>query len=397
MKKSILVLMTSLLALTMVVACNKKKDEKPAADPTAMGTDMAEMQPEMQPDAMKEDPKPEVKVDPASEAVTPPTLTALAEIGTPKIAVYVDLAKMAQSPLMKETGLTEKMNVSFMKDSDSMDKAALAKCLGIDVKTPTDMISKVAVFTNGSEDDATIILTVPMEAEKLMGCLKTSAKDTKIEDVTFGTAKGYKVTEKEGEVSHFVAVEKNKILTFKGEQKEFVAKLKIGEGNIGKGDVEGYFPGGPQCLKVIVRELSMDEFNKNAKGMIPNLKAIDVDATVGIANGLKVDVKVDTKDAKAAESLAAFAAVMKGNPGAKAQLKAVGLDESLIDKVIIAAKDTNVTVKIDLDMATVKGLVEKLKGMIPGAAAPAAEEPKAEAPKAEEPKAEEPKAEEAKK
>jgi len=391
MKKSILVLMTSLLALSLVVACNKKKDEKPAADPNAMGADMGQvMQPEaMKEEPMKEEPKPEVKVDPASEAVTPPTLTALAELGTPKIAVYMDLAKMIESPLMKETGMGDKMNVSFMKDSEGMDKEALAKCLAIEVKAPTDLISKVVVFTNGSEDDATIILTVPMEAEKLMGCLKTSAKNTKVEDMAFGTAKGYKVTEKGGDVSHFVAIDKNKILTFKGEQKEFVAKLKIGEGNLGKGDVEGYFPGGPQCLKVIVRELSMDEFNKNAKGMIPNLKAIDVDATVGIANGLKVDVKVDTKDAKAAESLAAFAAVMKGNPQAKAQLKAVGLDETLIDKILIAAKDTNVTVKIDLDMATVKGLVEKLKAMIPGGAAPAAEEPKAEEPKAEAPKAEE--------
>ena len=383
MKKSILVLMTSLLALSLVVACNKKKDEKPAADPNAMQADMLEMAPEMKPEPQPE-PKPEVKVDPAAEASTPPTLTALAEIGTPQIAVYMNLAKMAQSPLMKETGLAEKMNVSFMKDSDEMDKEAVAKCLGIEVKTPTDLISSVAVFTNGSEEDATILLTVPMEAEKLMGCLKSSAKKTKVEEATFGAVKGYKVTDKD-EVSHFVAVGKNTILTFKGEQKEFVAKLKIGEGNIGKGDVEGYFPGGPQCLKVVVRNLNVE---KQIKGQIPNLKAIDVDATAGIANGLKVVVKVDTKDAKAAEQLAAFAAVIKGNPAMKGQLKAVGLDETLVDKVIIAAKDTNVSVNIDLDMATVKGLIEKMKAMMPGeVAAPAADDMKAEEPKADDMKA----------
>lgn len=387
MKKTILVVMTSLIALSLAVGCNKKKDEKPAADPNAMQADMAEMAPEMKPET-KPEPKPEVKPESAVEAVTPPTLTALAELGTPKIAVSMDLAKMAQSPLMKETGLTEKMNVSFMKDSDDLDLAALSKCLGIEVKNPTDMISKVVVFANNGEDDAAIILTVPGEAEKFMSCMKSSAKDQKkIEEATFGTVKGYKITDDDGFV-HFVPVDKNKILTFRGEQKEFVAKLKIGEGNIGKGDVDGYFPGGPQCLKVLVRNLNMDEANKAIKGMIPNLKTLDVDATVGLANGLKVDVKVDTKDAKAAESLAAFAAVMKGNPQAKQQLKAVGLDETLIDKIVIAAKDTNVTVKIDLDLATMKGLIEKLKGMIPGAPA-AADDMKAEEPKADDMKAEE--------
>jgi hypothetical protein len=298
----------------------------------------------------------------------------------------MDLAKMANSPLMKETGLTEKMNVSFMKDSDDMDMAKLATCLGIEVKNPTDLVSKVVVFTNGPEADATIILTVPTEAEKFLGCLKSSAKDQKkVEEVAFGAAKGYKVNDEDG-FTRFVVVDKNKILTFRGEQKEFVAKLKIGEGNLGKGDVDGYFPGGPQCLKVIVRDFDMGEFSKEAKGMIPNLKTLDVDATVGVANGLKVDVKIDTKDAKAAESLAAFAAVMKGNPQGRKQLKDAGLDENLIDKIVIAAKDTAVTVKIDLDLATVKGLIEKLKGMIPGAPAPKADAPKADAPKADAPK-----------
>jgi len=387
MKKTILVVMTSLIALSLAVACNKKKDEKPAADPNAMQADMGEMAPEMKPEP-KPEPKPEVKPDPTAEAVTPPTLTALAELGTPKIAVYMDLAKMAESPLMKETGLTEKMNVSFMNDADDMDMAKLATCLGITVKSPIDLISKVVVFTSGSDEDAVIVMTVPTEADKFLGCLKSSAKDQKkVEEVTFGTAKGYKVTD-DGEFTNFVPVEKNKIMAFKGEQKEFVAKLKIGEGNLGKGDVDGYFPGGPQCLKVIVRDLNMDEANKAFKGMIPNLKTLDVDATVGVANGLKVDVKVDTKDAKAAESLAAFAAVMKGNPQAKQQLKAMGMDETLIDKIVIAAKDTAVTVKIDLDLATVKGLIEKVKGMIPGAPA-AADDMKAEEPKADDMKAEE--------
>jgi len=387
MKKTILVVMTSLIALSLAVACNKKKDEKPAADPNAMQADMVEMAPEMKPEP-KPEPKPEVKPDPTAEAVTPPTLTALAELGTPKIAVYMDLAKMAESPLMKETGLTEKMNVSFMNDADDMDMAKLATCLGITVKSPIDLISKVVVFTSGSDEDAVIVMTVPTEADKFLGCLKSSAKDQKkVEEVTFGTAKGYKVTD-DDEFTNFVPVEKNKIMAFKGEQKEFVAKLKIGEGNLGKGDVDGYFPGGPQCLKVIVRDMNMDEANKAFKGMIPNLKTLDVDATVGVANGLKVDVKVDTKDAKAAESLAAFAAVMKGNPQAKQQLKAMGMDETLIDKIVIAAKDTAVTVKIDLDLATVKGLIEKVKGMIPGAPA-AADDMKAEEPKADDMKAEE--------
>lgn len=386
MKKTILVVMTSLIALSLAMACNKKKDEKPAADPNAMQADMVEMAPEMKPEP-KPEPKPEVKPEPTAEAVTPPTLTALAELGTPKIAVYMDLAKMAESPLMKETGLTEKMNVSFMKDADDMDMAKLATCLGLTVKSPVDLIQKVAVFANKGEEDAAIILTVPGEAEKFMGCMKSAAKDQKkIEEVTFGTAKGFKVTDEDGFV-HFIPVDKNKVLTFRGEQKEFVAKLKIGEGNIGKGDVEGYFPGGPQCLKVIVRNMEMEEANKAMKGMIPSMKTIDVDATVGLGNGLKVDVKVDTKDAKAAEQLAAMGSVMKGNPQTKMQLKAVGLDETLMDKIVIAAKDTNVTLKIDLDLATVKGLIEKLKGFIPGAAADAdakAEEPKADDMKAEE-------------
>ena len=177
-----------------------------------------------------------------------------------------------------------------------------------------------------------------------------------------------------------VVLDKNKVLFFSGEQKDFVAKLKVGEGNIGKGDVEGYFPGSPHCLKVVVRELDVE---KMTKGMIPNVKTMDLDAMVGLANGLKVDVKADTKDAKAAETISSMLTVGKNNPQFKGQLKAMGLDENLLDKVMIAANGTVVTVKLDLDVETVKGIVEKVKAMVPqaGAAAPA---PAAEDMKAEE-------------
>ncbi len=380
MKKTLIFVLSTVFAFSFMMSC-KKKEEKKAAVDNSMAADMAEP---MKEEPMKEEPKP---AEPKAEEVTPPTMTQIAEIGVPKVAVYFNFAKMAESPLLKDTGLIDKMNVSFVSDSKNKDEMEkLGKCLGIELKSPVNVLSKVVVFSDGTESNIIAIMELPVEAEKMMGCVKETAKDSKVEDATIGGAKGYKVTDKEKKVSHVVAIDKNKVLLFTGEQKEFVAKLKVGEGNIGKGDVEGYFPGGPQCLKVIVRELDVEKFAKGAGGMLPNLKTLDLDAMVGVANGLKVDVKADTKDAKAAESISAMMTVAKANPQAKAQLKAMGLDENLMDKIVIKAEGSVVTVKIDLDMDTVKGIVEKVKGMVPGA--PAAPAPAADDMKADDMKAE---------
>jgi len=387
MKKTLIFVLSAVFAFAFVTSCNKKKEEKKAVAETPMAADMEEP---MKEEPMKEEPKKE-EPPKAAEDVTPPTMTQIAEIGVPKVAVYINLAKMVESPLLKDTGLIDKMNVSFIADSkkkEEMDK--LGKCLGTEITTPTNILSSVVVFSDGTENNMIGIVEMPVEAEKLIGCMKDLNKENKMEEATIGGAKGYKITNKKKEVVQVVVLDKNKVLFFSGEQKDFVAKLKVGEGNIGKGDVLGYFPGGPHCLKVITRELDVE---KLAKGMIPNIKTLDLDAMVGMANGLKVDVKADTKDAKAAETLSSMLTVGKNNPQAKAQLKAMGMDENLLDKVVIAANGTVVTVKIDLDVDTVKGIVEKVKMMMPQTgAAPAAPAPAADDMKADDMKADDMKA-----
>lgn len=381
MKKTFILIVSTIFAFSFLTSCKKKEDKKTSVD-NAMAVDMAEPKPE---EPMKEEPKkPEPQPVPAAESVTPPTITQFAELGVPKVAVYVNFAKMVESPLFKEMGLVDKMNVSFfsdMKDKEKLEK--MATCLGIDIKNPTHLFSKAVVFSDGTETNILAILDLPVETEKMMGCVKEIAKkDIKFEEVTIGGAKGTKVIKDKQEVT-VVSVDKNKALMVVGEQKDFVAKLKIGEGNIGKGDVDGYFPGGPHCVKVVVRNLDV---TKMASKMMPNVKTIDLDAMVGLMNGLNVDVKIDTKDAKAAETISSLMTVGKNHPELKKNLKNMGLNENLIDKVNIAAKDTVVTVSLAFDIETVKSIAEKLKDLspqTPSSAAPAAEDMKSEDMKAD--------------
>ena len=375
MKKTFILVVSTILTFSLLMSCKKKEDKKTSVD-NAMAVDMAEPKPE---EPMKEEPKkPEPQPVPAAEGATPPTMTQLAELGVPKVAVYFNFAKMAESPLFKELGLVDKMNVSFLSDMKDQEKLQkMAACLGIDIKNPTHLFSKAVVFSDGTEQNIITVLDLPVETEKMMGCVKEiTKKDVKFEEVTIGGAKGTKVIADKQAVT-FVGVNKNKALVFVGEQKDFVAKLKVGEGNIGKGDVDGYFPGGPHCVKVVVRNLDV---KKMASEMIPNVKTIDLDATVGLANGLKVDVKIDTKDAQAAETISSLMTVGKNHPELKKNLKNMGLNENLIDKVNIAANGTVVTVNLAFDVETVKSIVEKFKNFIPQtpSGAPAAEDMKAE-------------------
>jgi len=369
MKKSLLFLIFATLSLTMVFSCNKKKDDKAAAPAPEMGATPpgAEMNP-AEP-VMKEAPKPDPVATPApvtppvaDPTVTPPTLAAIAELGTPMFAVHVELAKLFESSVFKATGLEDKLNTSMTGDKD-FPGAAIGACLGIELKKVTDVISGVTVFGN-TDKDVVILASLAMDTGKVFGCLSLvgKGKKTKVDEEMFGTTKGYRITAKDGEVTHLVGVGKNLVLVVVGERKDLIAKLKIGEGNLGKGDVAGYFPGGPQVVKVVLRNLPLEKMNKEgSKVQIPNLKSGDLDGTIALTDTLKVDVKLDTKDAKAAEALVAMGTVMKGLTQIKEEMKAMGLDASLLDAIKIAASGNFATLNVELDAVKAKGLAETLK------------------------------------
>ncbi len=369
MKKSLLFLMVATVSLAMAFSCNKKKDDQAAAPVPEMGATPpgAEMNP-AEP-VMKEAPKPDPVATPApvtppvaDPSVTPPTLAAISELGTPMFAVHVELAKLFESPVFKATGLEDKLNTSMTGDKD-FPGAAIGACLGIELKKVTDVISGVTVFGN-TDKDVVILASLAMDTQKVFGCLSLvgKGKKTKVDEETFGTTKGYRITAKDGEVTHLVGVGKNLVLVIVGERKDLIAKLKIGEGNLGKGDVAGYFPGGPQVVKVVLRNLPLEKMNKEgSKVQIPNLKTGDLDGTIALTDTLKVDVRLDTKDAKAAEALVAMGTVMKGLTQIKEEMKAMGLDASLLDAIKIAASGTFATLNVELDAAKARGLAETLK------------------------------------
>lgn len=367
MKKTLLFVLSTLMILSMAAACGKKKDEKKAADAPAMG---AEKAPEPA-DAMKEAAKPEppkpepAKPEPAPEpaaGTTPPTVTALAELGTPMIAVRVDLAKVFASPVFQATGLEEKMNQELMDDED-FDRVAVSACIGMELKKVSELVTSISVFGSG-EKDLVILADTPVESEKLFNCVKEASKKKKnrLTEMTYGAVKGFKVTAKDGDVTHLVPVGKNRVLFLIGEHQVLVGKLKVGEGHLGKGEVDGYFPGGPQVVKVVLRNLPLEKMNKPGGAFqIPNLKSGDLDGTIHLDEGFSIDVRLDAKDPKAAESLIAMGTLMKGLDQVRDEMKEIGLDGALLDEVKLAAKGPVASLRVVLDAARAKAVAAVLK------------------------------------
>jgi len=367
MKKPLSVLLSALLLLSLAAACGKKKDEKKAADAPAMGTETPPASvPDMKEAPPPEQPKPEVTAKPGpapTPAVAPPTITALSELGTPMIAVHVELAKIFASPAFQATGLEDKLNSELMDDED-FDRAAVSACLGLELKKVSELVTSVTVFGNGG-DDLVILADTPVESEKLLNCMKSASKKKKknrMTETAYGPVKGFKVADKDGDVTHLVPVGRNRMLFVIGEQKDLVAKLKVGEGHLGTGDVAGYFHGGPQAVKVVLRNLPLDKMNKDGgKVQIPNLKSGDLDAQVGLDAGLRVDVRLDAKDPKAAEALVAMGTIMKGLADVREQMAAIGLDAGLLDAIQLKAAGPVATLAFELDAARAAAIAATLK------------------------------------
>jgi hypothetical protein len=366
MKKSLWFLLVSLISLSLSVGCNKKKDEKSASPGPEMGAApvVAEMAPPAPGPDMKPVPEPVAAPVPPAPVLpsSPATLTALAELGTPLFAVHVELATVFDSPAFKATGLEDKLNAEMNDDKD-FPQAAIGACLGIDLKRVTDLTTAVTVFGN-KEEDIVILAKLPMEAEKMFGCLNQVSKGgkTRVAEEMFGTTKGYKVTARDGDVTHFVGVGRNMVLIIVGERKDLIAKLKIGEGHLGKGDVAGYFPGGPQAVKVVLRNLPLEKMNKEGgKVQIPNLKNGDLDGWVHVTDGVKLEAKLDTKDPKAAEALIAMGTIMKGLTQIKEEMKEIGMDPGLLDLIKLAATGNIASLSVELDAAKALALAGTIK------------------------------------
>ena len=377
MKKLLFLSLSALLLLSLAAACGKKKDEKKATDAPAMGAEPAPgPAPDMKPEPTPEPPKSDVaaKPDPVPPpAATPPTLTALAELGTPMVAVHVELAKIFASPAFLATGLEDKLNSELMDDED-FDRVAVSACLGLELKKVSTLVTSVTVFAN-SEKDLVILAETPVDSAKLLNCMREAKKKNKsrMTETDYGAVKGFKVVDKDGDVTHLVPVGKHRILFVIGEQKDLVAKLKVGEGHLGTGEVAGYFHGGQQAVKVVLRNLPLEKINQ-AGGAVqfPNLKSGDLDAQVALDAGLRVDVRLDAKDPKAAEALVAMGTIMKGLAQIREQMTAIGLDPSLVDAIQLKAAGPVATLAFELDAARAAAVAAVVKKLVDKDAAPAA-------------------------
>jgi hypothetical protein len=153
MKKTLSMLLSVTMILSLAAGCGKKKDEKKASDAPTMGATpapepAAAMKEADQPGPAKPEP---AKPAPAPEPVvgtTPPTITTLAELGTPMIAVRVDLAKVFASPIFQATGLEDKLNQELMDDED-FDRAAVSACIGMELKKVSELVTSVSLFGSG--------------------------------------------------------------------------------------------------------------------------------------------------------------------------------------------------------------------------------------------------------
>lgn len=363
MKKTLLFLLSVTMILSLAAACGKKKEEKKAADTPAMGAEKAPEPADAMKEAAKPEPKPEAKPEPAPEpAGSPATLTSLAELGTPMIAVHVDLAKVFASPVFQATGLEEKLNEELINDED-FDRVAVSACIGMELKKVSELVTSVSLFGSG-EKDMVMLARTPVESEKLFNCMKVASKKKKnrMVETTYGAVKGFKVTDKDGDVTHLVPVGKNQVLFLIGEHKALVGKLKVGEGHLGKGEVDGYFPGGPQAVKVVLRNLPLDKINKEGGAVqIPNLKSGDLDGFIHLADGFSVEVRLDAKDPKAAEALVAMGTIMKGLGDIREQMKAMNLDSALLDELKLTAAGPVATLRMTLDAAKARAVAAVLK------------------------------------
>ncbi len=375
MKRTGTILLLSFFAVLAAAGCRKKSRRAPAT-----GTDRGS-----EPTASVAQENTVKKVDePVTDAVIPSTMTALSDLGTPLFAVHLDLQKILETSVFLETGISARISEAFTKDSDRMDRETLGTCLGFELKHPGQLITRLFLFIQENRDKPFILLDLPQDAGKWMTCMKNASKGTaKPADVTIGGAQGTKITGKDGRNSFFVPVGKQKVLSFRDERPAFLETFKAGEGHLGKGDVENYFPEGPWCARAVVRGFELKNLPDLAE-MLPTLKTVDVDAVLGLTNGLTFRARVDTKDLRMAETLAGMANFMKGNPQMKQQLKSVGMDENLPDKLRIRAEGPLVHVHLDLDIATLKLLAEKVNNMMPPAAttAPAIAAPAPDVPTA---------------
>jgi len=282
----------------------------------------------------------------------PPSMTAIAELGVPLFALRIDLAALGRSPLVKSSGLPEMMQKWMSRHRDEFSEE-METCLGVDLVLPTDFLDGVTVFGANSQNLVILFDTV-MSASKFMECMAkvNPPKDGQLRRHNFGKVAGYRGVDEKGKVSYVVPVAERRLLWITGEQKELVARIRVGEGDLGTGATDGYFGSG-RMLVVIGRDFPLGWLNKGeAKFQIPNLTSGNLSAWLDLSDKIELKLDLDAKDPTAAESMAAFLVVMKGLPMVHQTLKEFGFAENLIaDAVRVVSVDSEVRVRVVLGAA----------------------------------------------
>ncbi|MBN2722733.1 MAG: hypothetical protein JXR95_01545 [Deltaproteobacteria bacterium] len=279
------------------------------------------------------------------------------EIGTPAFAVHMSVEHMAKSPLFAD--LTD--NGESIKMDFGGDFKKIAECLGSKAAKAYEMMTTVSVI-GMSESEMAIILGMKPEAKKFIECAAKVSKDMK--KITFQKKDAYQVNDKDDpkKVLTIVAADKNAILIFIGNM--ISSKIKIGEGQIGKGNVAAYFEGykAVSCIKAIVRDIPIPPGNGVTK-LIPGLKSVSADVAMGMPEGFIFNTVVDLKDPQAAKGTVGFANMFLNGPQAKAKLTEMGIDASILKALKLTDSGSLVSASVKLDKAATKSLFEKLKAL----------------------------------
>ncbi len=293
-----------------------------------------------------------------------PTLTTIEEMGTPVFAMRVDLVALAASAFVKNTGALDALARSFLSETNE-SRETMAKCLGADLSLLTNVIRDFSVLGNGQDALVVLIGTVP-SARRFVDCsLEMDKKEKRVTREMFGSVQGYRTVEKNGEVNYAVPVAEHVALLIIGEQKELITRLRIGSGDLGRGDVSGYFGDGGHVIMLVSRNLPLEKINDRDDFQIPNLTTGDLTGWLRLTDAIGMELTLDAKNPKAAESLAAFAVIMKGLPDVRKALQGVGLDEKILDEGLrITAIGDEVRVKLALDAVAAGKVAAVLKRMV---------------------------------